>query len=321
MTKVNLRKIAILLLFATIFALCTLVFAACDEQQLVKMDVALFMGQSNMAGRGDSSESIVCQEGHAYEFRAVDDPTKLYPVVEPFGATENNEALSDLNSITGDGKKSGGMTSAFCEGYYEKTQTPLVAISASVGGTSVLKWIPGTSYFAECVRRLNACLDYLEQNNVEVGNVFMVWCQGESDKSNWKAGNFDYFGYVKQIVDGLQDVGGGRGISKCFIVTPSEYAKGALDATKNDLVNNIIQNVLADDDFVLASVKFRNVPDHMRDDPHFRQGIYNVTGYDAGQNTAEYFLTGVQPDCKEFILGEDVSLAEKFGLTPTYTSI
>lgn len=34
----------------------------------------------------------------------------------------------------------------------------------------------------------------------------MVWCQGESDKSNWKNGNFDYFGYVKSIVDGLQDV-------------------------------------------------------------------------------------------------------------------
>ena len=58
------------------------------------MDVAIFMGQSNMAGRGEAIDSVVAEQGHGYEFRAVADPSKLYDVVEPFGATENNEALS-----------------------------------------------------------------------------------------------------------------------------------------------------------------------------------------------------------------------------------
>ncbi len=323
----NKLKFVAVLLVTTLVSAFAVGFVACEQEeptpfQPMVVDVVIFMGQSNMAGRGEAADSVVCEEGHGYEFRAVQDPTRLYPVVEPFGETENNDALSDLNSLTGDGKKSGGMVSAFCEGYYEKTNVPVVAISASVGGTSVLKWMPGTSYFEESARRLNACLQFIEEcDNFETRNVFMVWCQGESDKSNWLKGNYDYFGNVKAVVNGLKDVGNGRGISKCFVVTPSEYANDKLDATKQDLTNNLITNTLADDDFVLASVKFRNVPLSMRDDPHFHQGIYNVTGYDAGQNAAHYVLTGEQANCTEFVLGEDVTLAEKFGLTPLYTSI
>lgn len=290
-----------------------------------KVDVAIFMGQSNMAGRGEAEDSIVCSEGHGYEFRAVADPSKLYPLEEPFGATENNDALADLHSATGDGKKSGDMVAAFCEGYYEQTQTPLVCVSASVGGTSVLRWMPdreGETFFAESKRRLAACVDYLLANDYEIGNVFMVWCQGESDTTNWKngKGTYDYFGNLKQVVDGMQQSDNGYGITKCFIVTPSEYSNGVLHDVKHDLVNHIIEWTLADDDFVLASKKFRNVPSEMRADPHFHQGIYNVCGYDAGVNTAYYFKTGLQAECTEFIIGEDVTLAEKFGVSPQYTS-
>ena len=48
-----------------------------------KVDLVMFMGQSNMAGRGVAAQSVVVAQGHGYEFRAISDPTKLYPVVEP----------------------------------------------------------------------------------------------------------------------------------------------------------------------------------------------------------------------------------------------
>ena len=58
-------------------------------------DLFLFAGQSNMAGRG-----IACTQfpegapdlisGAGAEFRAISDPTRLYPIEEPFGALENN---------------------------------------------------------------------------------------------------------------------------------------------------------------------------------------------------------------------------------------
>ena len=55
-----------------------------------QIDLFMFMGQSNMAGRGISSQEWpetppVLMPGAGYEFRAISDPTRLYPIVEPFG--------------------------------------------------------------------------------------------------------------------------------------------------------------------------------------------------------------------------------------------
>ena len=53
-----------------------------DENKTV-VDLIMFMGQSNMAGRGVAAQAPKVPEGHGYEFRAVSDPTKLYPITEP----------------------------------------------------------------------------------------------------------------------------------------------------------------------------------------------------------------------------------------------
>lgn len=306
-------------------ALC--LFVGCNDVQPPdetsnKVDVGIFMGQSNMAGRGEARDSVVCVEGHGYEFRAVADSTKLYPVVEPFGATENNDMLADTGS-NGDGKKSGSFVSAFVEGYYEQSKTPLVCVSASVGGTGIAKWAPDTDYFVESKRRLTAAVDYLLAHDYVVGNVFMVWCQGEADATRWQNGEVDYFVKLQAIVDGLGQLGNGYGVSNCFVITPSEYSKGYTDAvqSKINLVNDII-DYCADttNNCVLVSMKFRNVPLVMRDDPHFHQGIYNVTGYDAGTHTAQYLASGNYPQCNSFVLGEDVALADKFGVALEFVS-
>ena len=75
------------------------------EPKVNYADVFVFMGQSNMAGRGEAADAIDCEWGHGYEYRAVsgsDEDGWLYPVEEPFGAEENNAALSDGEN--GDGK-------------------------------------------------------------------------------------------------------------------------------------------------------------------------------------------------------------------------
>ena len=58
-------------------------------------DLFLFMGQSNMAGRGISNNNWpekppALISGAGFEFRAISDPSKLYPIEEPFGVNENN---------------------------------------------------------------------------------------------------------------------------------------------------------------------------------------------------------------------------------------
>lgn len=74
------------------------------------VDLVLFIGQSNMAGRGVASEATTVGEGHGFEFRAISDPTRLYPIEEPFGVNENNS-----ESGVNENKKTGSMVSAICE--------------------------------------------------------------------------------------------------------------------------------------------------------------------------------------------------------------
>ena len=102
------------------------------------IDLCLFAGQSNMAGRGITSKtwpekapSLIPDAG--YEFRAISDPTKLYPIVEPFGVHENNKiGIYDVF----DGEvlaKTGSMVTSFCNAYYKQTKVSIVGVSAAKG--------------------------------------------------------------------------------------------------------------------------------------------------------------------------------------------
>ena len=290
------------------------------EPQINYADVFIFMGQSNMAGRGEARDAVECGEGHGYEFRAVtgnDFDGWLYPVTEPFGNTENNDAMTDGNG--GDGKKSGGVVSSFCESYYRETGVPVIAVSASVGATSINQWKPGTQYYNEAVRRLTACLDFLEEDgDFIVRHVNMVWCQGCSDAGKVASGSMDYEASLKSIVDGMQNLGEGRSIEKCFVITLSEFSDGAIAENKVELAQKQEALCKTDEDFVLASVKFRNVPAELRVDPHFHQGVYNVAGWDAGKNVAHYIKTGKQAGCQPYLKGEAQTLAEQFGINLLY---
>lgn len=98
------------------------------------VDLFMFMGQSNMAGRG-----IVTPEhpepapeplpNAGYEYRAVSDPGKLVPISEPFGRAENRRGGIDDGDM-----KTGSMVTAFVNAYYTRTGVPVVGVSASKGG-------------------------------------------------------------------------------------------------------------------------------------------------------------------------------------------
>lgn len=52
-----------------------------------------FMGQSNMAGRGNAQEAPALIPGAGYEYRAITAPDCLSPLEEPFGENENDEEI------------------------------------------------------------------------------------------------------------------------------------------------------------------------------------------------------------------------------------
>lgn len=285
-------------------------------------DIFVYMGQSNMAGRGEAADSIPCIAGHGYEYLSVTGTEGNYfkEMTEPFGKFENNDAMKD--GETGDGKKTGDLVAAFAEGFYEERGYPVIGISASVGNTSITKWTPNTTYFNEIQRRIINCVDKIKEEKIfEISTINMVWCQGSNDASSYVGGTLDYFQKLQSIFDGLHALEGDYSVDNCFIIPCSTYSSSAINENKKKLADDQIAYCDNHDNFIAATNKFSNVPLSMRDDPHFHQGVYNVAGYDAGKRCGHYLKTGEKTALTEFEIGEDVSLAERYGVNLTYKSI
>lgn len=89
------------------------------------VDLIFFMGQSNMAGRGDAALAPAVTPGMGYEYRAVTDPAQLHPLAEPFGVNEN-----DPTGVNEPGMKTGSMVSAFVNACTAKTGVAIMAYPA-----------------------------------------------------------------------------------------------------------------------------------------------------------------------------------------------
>ena len=249
------------------------------------VDLVMFMGQSNMAGRGVASEAPNVVDGTGYEFRAISDPTRLYPITEPFGVNENN-ATSGVSETS----KTGSMVSAFANEYYKYTHTPIVGVSCSIGGTSVDWWKPSGKPLNDAISRHNAAKTWLNANGYTVRHDFMVWCQGETDGDNGTEPHV-YIETMKSIIEAMMQAG----VEKCFVVRIGNHK------TKSTLYDNIIeaQTELCRtyNNAVLVSTDFARMAADglMKDAFHYTQEGYNITGSSAGKHTAFYVNNGVEP--------------------------
>lgn len=248
------------------------------------VDLFLFMGQSNMAGRGivnnvwaEPAPGIL--PGAGYEFRAITDPTRLYDMVEPFGVKENiEEGINDGNM------KTGSLVTAFTNAYYTHNgNIPVVGISASKGGSTIAEWQPGGKFLTDALNRFACCVGYLERNNYIIRHKFMLWCQGESDgdigtsKEEYLFGletmwaEFKKYGLEKLFV---------IGIGNCNIDGSFERYK-AVQTWQKEFVESQA-------DVILVSTAFEGMRERglMKDAFHYLQQGYNECGRDAGINTA-----------------------------------
>ena len=282
-------------------ALSLTMLCACDNSSRPAdstdyADVFIFMGQSNMAGRGDYTKAVTVGEGHAYEFRAVTNPTRLYPLAEPFGVNENVEGGAN------DGTKKidkGGLVSAFCEYYWRETGVPVIAISCSQGGTKVGEWQSGLGKLEDAQTRLQNCLYYMySQETYTLRHVNMVWLQGESDAPHITKD--EYSEKLNNVIDGMVEAG----VENCFIIQIGNYM-ASVNQEYHDLYLDMhkIQSQFCEenDRAVLASIKLAGMPESMMHlNNHYVQSAYNIVGKDAGTNVAHFIKTGMAPVCKPY---------------------
>lgn len=270
------------------------------------VDLVMFMGQSNMAGRGKVTvahpeTAPVVYGDIAYEFRAITDPTKLYPVVEPFGVNENNpDGINDGN------KKTGSMVSAFCLAYYATCKATIVGVSASVGGTWSGKWLPDApeGLLPDAIERFQAAVTFLTNNGYIIDHKYMAWCQGETDGDGSTTPEAaaqaaaTYKTNFNTIFSAMKNVG----IEKCFIVRTGHYNNPGSAVDYSSIINAQSDICRDNEDVIMASTALASFRDKglMKDEYHYYQDAYNIVGTFAGRNAGLYRKYGIckpQYDC------------------------
>lgn len=249
------------------------------------VDLIMFMGQSNMAGRGDASEAPKVKPGTAYEFRAISDPTKIYPLAEPFGAHENN-AASGVSETT----KTGSMVSAFAIEYTNITNRVMIGVSCSKGGTSINVWQPNGPFLNDAISRYLTAKSWLTDNGYTIKNKFMVWCQGETDGDNGMSKD-EYISKMKRLVDAMVSAG----LDRCYIVRIGNHRD--YETLYNPIIEAQTDLCRSYSTAVLVSTKFASMSAAglMKDSFHYTQNGYNITGADAGINTAFHIMHKKEP--------------------------
>lgn len=252
-------------------------------------DLFLFMGQSNMAGRGITSEkwpqkAPVPDTEAGAEFRAVSDPSRLYPVREPFGAQENRTPGINDGSM-----KTGSMVSAFVMEYAKETGVPVLGVSASKGGSSIAQWMPDApdGFLPDALARLAACEAYCAAGGLTLRHRFVLWCQGETDGDHGTPDD-KYAAQFRTLLDTLL----AHGIEHLFMVHIGRCnIPGSED--RYDRLIALQDKIAADTPAVtmvstcLAGMRSRGL---MKDSFHYYQQAYNEAGEEAARNTAAYVM-------------------------------
>ena len=255
------------------------------------VDLFIFMGQSNMSGRGVAAKAPKVPEGWGFEYKAISDPGKLLHMVEPFGLDEDNAAsgVDDSNGTNGT-KRKGSSVSALTIAYYEKTGVPVVGVSCSKGGSSTTFWMPGTKPLNDAIARQLEAEQWLADNGYTIRNNYMFWLQGESDRSmapeTYKS---NLVAIVKEMIEKT-------GVTNCMMLRVGQ-SDTSTATTKNNIIEVQTELCQTYTEFVMASTLTAGFPDDglMQDTWHYTQEGYDILGTDAGKNVAFYVNNGIEP--------------------------
>ena len=252
---------------------------------MTTVDLFVFMGQSNMSGKGNAEEAPTVPIG--WEYRAISDPSTVYPITEPFGLYENNP--NGVNDTTEEGqyRKYGGMVSAFANSYYQTAGVPIIAVSSSEGNSCIDEWLPGTLFYEDSVNRINIAKYFVQtSSNFSLRNVYMVWCQGENDGDRGMDAE-EYLQKLNLLADSIVNE---CGISQVFVVQIGNRADDL--NLYQEIQSAQIQVCEESENCTLVSTSFATMAEKglMIDIYHYTQEGYNIVGTEAGYNAAQYVL-------------------------------
>ena len=250
-----------------------------DENKDSKdVDLIFFMGQSNMSGAaGDATLAPHVPEEAGMEFRAVSDPTTLYPITEPFGINENRPG--GLNEYPG--AKKGSLVSAFINEYYKETGRKVIAVSMSMGATDMNTWM-SAGVTSDIKQRFDASVSYLRNNGYNIGHMYVLWLHGESDAIIGTAPEV-----YRTDLDNIMRPFFIGGVRKVFLIVPGR----TIDYKDIFLkIINVQKQICAESDYyALATTVLTKVStEYMKDQYHYNQHVLNLVGIEAAKAVAYY---------------------------------
>lgn len=310
------------------------------NDQLV--DIILFAGQSNSCGRAQLSDCTT-------------DEDIIVEVPFEKGFSFNNTAstvpVEIVEPISANGTSAYGYIPSFINAYHATTDRKVCACYKSVGGTMINKFVPyvlddltgeptskkGT-YYKEMVSAIEHAKANLVTHGYEIGEILMVWCQGESEgvylgNENKYALTYEYGlttdqqktdWYKKQLTSLVEQLKTDVGLSTAFIIrigqrniegnvmnTPIIYAQNQLGKEHDNMV--LVSTVFAGaQKFIKEDGTMRNL---MRDTSHYFPEGYARAGLEAGVNAGIYINSNrlVKPILLEYhtLLHDDLTLYER----------
>lgn len=242
------------------------------------VDLIFFMGQSNMSGAGgNASEAPHVSEDAGMEFRAISDPTTLYPIIEPFGINENNP--TGLHEYPG--AKKGSLVSAFVNEYHRRTGRRVIAVSISMGATDMMTW-QTEGVINDVSGRFNTSVTWLKNNGYNIGHIYALWLHGESDAIK----GTDPEVYRTALDDIMRPLFIG-GLQKVFIIMPGRTIDYKDIFTK---IVDMQKRICAESGYygVATTILTKVSSEYMKDQYHYNQHVLNMVGIDAARAVAYY---------------------------------
>jgi hypothetical protein len=268
-------------------------------------DLIIFGGQSNMQGQSERlSENAIVE--NALEYRLLTD--RFVPLSNPVGEDIRYDGTAGMPYVKGQihlrdwlsshalGSACDGHTNlvpAFCRAYLEVCGGSVIAAHAAKGSTEIKDWLPDTAGYAALCKKALSALQKAKHDGVEIGHIFFVWLQGESDAIARRSCDY-YKEKLRILADGLcADIG----VERFGIIRVGRFTKD----TRDDKIIRAQDEICRENDHFLMltdlATTLNEQPDCMNPlvSGHYSATGLEVLGAAAGNALGKYKMSQKRP--------------------------